>query len=92
MNEIKKAPLRGVVTFYDYVLAPREINHSGVLSPMGWLDPQWEYPTRKRLQALEHLTQWVKDYPTAYRAVEWCATNDADAKVKAAAQAILENL
>lgn len=61
------------VSFRDYVLQDFPIEHSGVLSPVLHLDPEYREPHEKMLNSLDALEKHAHYSITAYRAIAWWA-------------------
>lgn len=61
--------------FYEYVHKYNEIAHSGILSPIGTLDPQFHQyhhsDIHKMTRALLSLATYAEYSIMAYRAIEW---------------------
>lgn len=77
------------IPYFDYVYFDEggkpELSHSGISVPAINLEPKYGYSTGARLKALKSLSGYTHYSGVARRAIEWCALNDEDEVVKAAA-------
>ena len=85
-------PFDDYVHSYDFSMPGKlqTIGHSGILSPLGWLNPKWNNPYNKRLQALRSIIEQMSDtYPATRRAVEWIALHDEEPTLRQIARQAL---
>ena len=66
-------PLTDEVTFQEYVYQDLEMIHSGILSPLLYLDPARQCKPMKRYKCVYLLEQYLSESITVYRAFEWWA-------------------
>ena len=66
-------PLTDEVTFQEYVYQDFEAQHSGVLSPLLYLNPANQCKEMKRYECFHLLERYLSESITVYRAFEWWA-------------------
>lgn len=68
-----RIPLTDEVTFQEYVYQDFETQHSGVLSPLLYINPAVQCKDMKRYECFHSLERYLNESITVYRAFEWWA-------------------
>lgn len=66
-----RIPLTDEVTFQEYVYQDFEMQHSGILSPLLYLDPANQCMPMKRYESFYILERHYTESLMVYRAFEW---------------------